>query len=133
MTIEQMFAKLADVAERYGPHVAELGAAVGRVAAADTIVRGIVLLIISLGALGAAVYFGRRAKITYDAAQLMKEYDKKIDAEGSVIPWILCSVVASFAFFLVFVPSVFRLTNIYAWVGIFRPEVYLAARALGFT
>jgi hypothetical protein len=101
--------KLMRAVEKYGPQATEITLEVGRVAAIQTIVTGIAALI--------AAYVGYRVA-KWALAQDWEGVEAIPTGVGGAI-----AVAGSIAGFL-------HLTNAFAWVGLFRPELYLAAKLL---
>lgn len=110
----QAFAKIA---EQYGPRVSELALDTARVAAINSILFNLIWLLCSVGFL---LVFGKRM------VRFAKDYQSSSDGMswgGVFIP--LCGAT------LIAVAALASLINPYLWVGLFRPEVFLAAKAIG--
>lgn len=115
--IDKWAAKLVAVAEQHGPQAAELALSVGRVGSLQTIAQGAFLIVVA-GALAFAA--NKSAKAAANA-------DSYSAADGYGFLTVLIGVAGIFAFGA----GVFNAGNFYAWAGLWRPEVYLAAKALG--
>lgn len=119
--------KMMQVAEKYGPHAIDLTLEVGRLAAAQLILPGIIALMVLLYCLPKAL---RQLPVAQKASAAYWGPEG-----GRVERQIMDSAWARFWFFVV--PSVpaaivtaLCLGNASAWVGLFRPEIYLAAKLL---
>ncbi len=115
-------AKIQEVLTIYGPKATELALAVGRVESARQLLAAVGGLVIS----GCAAW---GAKKFYEK---WNTYVPKYCGDDSfltfAIPCVLLSVVSS----IVGIIHIFKILNPYAWVGLFHPEVALAAKALGY-
>lgn len=119
--VDKWAERLADVMAQYGPDAATFALEVGRVGA---------LREIAYGSAWAAVAVGAMLSTKWLVAATRRLYDNGRSGGEEIGPGILAAVFmgltagASIA-------ALNSLLNLYAWVGIWRPEVYLAARALG--
>lgn len=119
--------KMMQVAEKYGPGAVDLTLEVGRIAAAQTIVPGMIALVAAVFLLPKAVRSLCEANAA--SAAYYAPGGDRAESEAAGRAWLL--------FWICAVPSVpasllaaFCLSNAFAWVGLFRPEVYLAAKLL---
>ena len=117
--------KLADIVSKHGPDAAELALAVARVGAIKTVVIGIVLVGLSVTGFRVALGLYRSALgIVADGGDRYRNDEEVPRFVGAAL---LC-VVSAF----LLVPGFIQLLDVYAWAGIFRPEIFLAAKALNF-
>lgn len=109
--VTQAADKLLKAIEAYGPQATQLILETGRIAAMQTLVTGAVLF-----AIGAALAFASVILIRLD-----DDDSFSISMASVVVPMcaIGCLIVGSIS-----------LCSVYAWVGLTRPEVYLAAKLL---
>lgn len=105
--------KLADLAKQYGPEVADAALQMARVDAISTLTPAAIGLIISSIALLNGPRVWRK----------LKEWDRFDGAPVGTIYWIASGAV--------WVPSIFHFLDVWAWVGIFEPKLWLAKRILG--
>lgn len=115
--ISQAADKLIKAVEAYGPQATELVLATGRVAALQEIVWGAAWLVILVVACAAASVCYRRS------AALPKYDDGKIG-------WALCIAGCGIAGSISLIGAIIGLFNVFAWVGMKHPEIYLAAKLL---
>lgn len=121
-TLSEIVAKAAGALEQaatqYGPDAVELALAVGRIAAIKEILLGI---LVSIAALVSAWLTKKGAQWAW----------KQPEEEWQVSPIptfaIIGPGVSAVALFLI---AMDKLLQIHAWVGIFRPEIYLAYEAI---
>ena len=114
--IDKWAAKLVAVAEQHGPQAAELALAVGRIGALQTVGTGALLAVVA----GAMAYAANRAALAFSDADYCDKNGYGLLALILGIAGLFCAGGA-----------VFHLGNFYAWAGLWRPEIYLAAKALG--
>lgn len=110
--VEKYADKLTDVLAQYSGPAADLALAVGRVAAIRDIVIAVALIVAS----------GIGAKLCIFLGKKTPEWDE--------LAGIPCVVVGVGSAAMAFIGGV-GLLDIFAWVGMFHPEIYLAAKALG--
>lgn len=117
--IEQMITDAADkmmqAVEAYGPKATELVLETGRVAAMQEIVSGFVFLLVLLIACGIGAICIRQI------VNLPKYDDAKIGWSFGVG---VCGIAAAIGL----IGGLIGLVNMFAWVGIRHPEIYLAAK-----
>lgn len=128
--IDKWAAKLVTVAEQHGPQVAELAMATGQIGAAQTIVQGGGSACIAVAA-GLAIKWGCGRIV----AAAKAEDETHTGAPGHMVAQaIIGGAIGFFSLFALVIGTLeafSRLTNVYAWAGLWRPEIYLAAKALG--
>lgn len=110
--------KLSAALEQFGPHSAELAIAVGRIGAAERVLWGFIL-----AALAVALLWGALLPL------LRKLRTAQIDDDSTAVYFAGALIAGTVCFFL-FGQALSNLTDLYAWAGLWRPEVYLAAKAL---
>lgn len=104
--------KLENALTEYGPQAAELTLEVARVGAIQTVLIGVVCLILFV--CGSFVAHKSMAKVF-------------VEEDGSaVLPACIGIMVAIFSS----APAFMYITNLYAWIGMFRPEIYLISKAI---
>lgn len=118
MDFDKYIEKLSAALVQFGPQAADLALTVGRVGAVNELVSGFAALALAVVLLRYAVSpLFRKVR---DAG-----YDDPLDPLyfcGSFFLSIVCAALL--------VGSAMSLTDIYAWVGLWKPEIYLAAKAL---
>ena len=127
MDIDKMVEKVAEAVSAYGPKVGELAMQTAQLAAIRDLIVGGLWLLMGVVLAVVAVWLMRLA------SRLAPETDKygymKNEAE------VAFSVFGAFASAVVAImftlATIFRLTNPILWASISNPEVYLAAKALG--
>lgn len=116
-TIVDAADKLIKAVEVYGPKATSLVLETGRVAAMQELVTGFAFAAGALIALSAAWIFLRKF-------WKINDYDDGVEA-------VFAASVISVLLGLLAVPTaVAYLTNVFAWVGLNHPEIYLAAKLL---
>lgn len=130
--VQKLGAKLEALATQYGPDVVELALTVARVDA----IHHLVTVLFGLGcpiiaAIFATRWFSKRHKEVYTAAPKDYEGDIRSYQIRETLGWLTTfkwvSVAAGAVMSMILVV---QLTDVWTWVGIVRPEVYLAAKAL---
>jgi hypothetical protein len=112
--------QLGDALHKYGPDAAQLALAIGRVGAIQTVGSGLICAAIAVAAAKAVVKF-----VTIGRG--IKDPDKEF---GYVMTLAVGGAVIGIAGFACAISAIVYLTNLYAWVGMFNPAIYLAAKAL---
>jgi hypothetical protein len=127
-------AKALDMADKYisaisgviadkGPQAYEFALVMGRLGAAQWLVTSLIWAIV----FGAYLYFGNRAYRKL-AAMPGKWEDGPIDCPtcwGKIV-LVLGAVVSVPGLVL----NLYSLTNIYAWIGLFHPQIWIARQAM---
>lgn len=121
--IDKWAAKLTNTVEQHGPAAADLAMTLGQIGAFQTI---------GFGFLKAAIAVGGFIVIRKLALQMAKLADEGTDAGFPLFIGAGVGVVIGGIITIgMTIDATISLTNAYAWVGMFRPEVFLAAKALG--
>lgn len=122
--IEKFGQKLGELANAYGPNVVDLVLWTARVTAIRT-------LLIGLFATGAAwalwVFFAKQRVRAMDLIEKKRGGGGATDPDGAVFAAIVLFAAASVATLI----AGLHLSDAYAWVGLFRPEVILAKKIIG--
>lgn len=114
----QWAAKLQSVIEVQGPKVIDLAMATAQMAALGKLLDILVWLIAS----GVALWFARKAYLW--VFSVIKDADDRFFwCAGLCLPTGIALII--------FTVAVSSITNPFIWAGLFRPEIYLAAKALG--
>lgn len=138
--IDKWAAKLVAVAEQHGPQAVELALAVGRIGAAQVLASGAAsLAVCAAGSFGAFTLLkAHRAKKAIHDGYYKRDYPEETStreearaAEGPMFFYGVGSGVTGLIAAGAFIGAVGRLSDLYAWAGLWRPEIYLAAKALG--
>lgn len=112
--------KLGDMAKQYGPEVADAALTMARIDAVNYLLISIISGVICL----ALYHFVVRRLWVWSLGYK----DKERFADGSeYIPTVLASIVLAFFSSVV----IFRLFNLWAWVGVFEPKLWIAKKVLG--
>lgn len=127
MDIDKMVEKVAEAVSAYGPKVGELAMQTAQLAAIrDLIVGGLWLLMGLVFAVGAVWLMMLGGKI---CEEVDESGDPKNEAGAAFSVFgAAAAVIVSIIFITA---TVFRLTNPILWAALSNPEVYLAAKALG--
>lgn len=120
-TITEAADKLLHAVEVYGPKATDLVLETGRVAAFQTIVAGFVFLWM----LFLILY------CMWCCCLRMQSYKDDNISDGP-LAWGAAIGVLGLVGVVCLIGSLINLLNIFAWVGLWRPELYLASRALNF-
>lgn len=116
--VEKYADTLGDALSQYGPQAADLALAVGRVGAIKDVLTACILLAIGLPSLFFAV------------RRILREGAGKGDLlDYNPMVAVPCGALAGLALFFTF-KGMAGVLNIYAWAGLFHPEIYLVAKAL---
>ena len=113
--IDKWAEKLSVAVSQYGPDATNLAIEVGRIGALNCVVGGFAALLLATGLAALCWWLWLKVARAQDEAQL---------GLG-----LLASVVSLGCFACVF-GALMQLSNVYAWAGIWHPEIYLAAKAL---
>lgn len=124
--LEDWGEKLADVISEYGPDAAELALALGRAGATKEVATGLILLALAVAAATLAARWGCLGM------KIIREDGGAYDSGAEPLV-LLGGGLAGLASVLIGGSAISYLTNVYAWAGMFRPEIWLAAKALGWT
>lgn len=119
--IDAWAARLGETVAKHGPDAAELALAVGRFGAARELVGGLLEL-----AVAAAVMRWLALPLWLTGARWLEEGADGV--EGLPYAGALGAGVVAGIFALI---GLGRVTDVYAWAGLWRPELWLAAKALG--
>lgn len=114
--VDAMTAKLATLAEKYGPEAIDAGLSVVRIKGASELIVGAAGIAVSVGAAGLA-----RWAIT----RLGKAEPIDQDGYGFVAVASFFAMVGSAVF------SLHRLLDIWNWVAVFEPKLWIAKKLLG--
>jgi hypothetical protein len=121
-TINQAADKLVHAIEVYGPKATELALETGRMSALNEIIQSTSAFLV-----GGALLFGSYKVIR---TAFRKVEVEKVDEDG---PWIAAGIIAGFigvgATIALFV-GFFSLLDVWPWVGISHPDIYLAHKML---
>lgn len=111
--------KLGELAKQYGPEVAEAALQMARIDAINTLVPGLIT---------APIGFFAYRKIMAHVAATKAKNPENFDIFDCEI-FILAPL--SIVIFIASLISIESLVNVWAWVGIFEPKLWLAKRILG--
>jgi hypothetical protein len=115
--------KLAQLATQYGPDVADLGLLAARVDAGSGLLRGVA------SAVAALVAAGVLYRCAVKAREAIADPDRyRCDEEA---PWIFASAGCGVAVAVFGFGAVMPLLNLWRWIGIVEPKVWLAGKLLG--
>jgi hypothetical protein len=118
--LAQALNAIQQAAQQHGPAAAELALWVAWTGAFSRVVGSALLLAVGLASMLICYRLGRFG--------VRKLADTKNDEWG----WLAyCSGIGAIVSLFCIVAGFVRLLNAYAWVGLWRPEVFLAARLLG--
>lgn len=117
---EKFASKIEEILEEYGPDAVELTEQVGRVGAIDDLVPGLVALIIAIFSVISFAWVAKRAK----------RADEEEDA-SIVGPCVFAGMIAFVASLVSLIVTFGELVDVWAWVGLAHPEVWLASKMLG--
>lgn len=107
--------KMVELGKQYGPDVADAALQMARIDAIQFLVPGVVAAILC----GLLILVGIKLARAVNADKFSADTAIPLFAFGG-----LCTVIsAGFA--------IFRLVDVWAWVGIFEPKLWLAKRILG--
>lgn len=122
--IGQFADKLGEMAKQYGPDVADAALQMARVDAIDSLVAPItcLLILIVTGAYGMPKMW---AWARQKNAALKAEHDYDQGAP------IFFSILATVAYAISTFAALANTLNVWAWIGIFEPKLWLAKRILG--
>jgi H+/Cl- antiporter ClcA len=110
--------KLGNLAEQYSPEVVDAALAMARIDAIQTLVPGVVC-----GAIGYALY-----RVLKKAWPWIGEELRKHGPDPSAMVTLIFGGGGVGALILA---AVLQLANVWAWVGIFEPKLWVAKRILG--
>lgn len=125
--IAQAMTALQQAAQTHGPQAAELALGVAWVGALSTVIKGGVSAALFGAFVWALLWVVGSARRN---AEAIKEFDNFPLAMGVCLGGLLTFFGATVTFIEGVMP---KLLNVYAWAGLWRPEVYLTARLLGWT
>jgi hypothetical protein len=120
--IDKWAAKISEVAAQYGPQAADLAVEVGRVGAVQHLLQNAGLVVA-----GAAVIWFVSRPFARRAAYWAEENSISMYE----VPLGLASGLSGAGGLIAIIAGALDLLDPYAWVGLYRPEVFLAAKALG--
>jgi hypothetical protein len=122
--IDKYAGQLFDILQQSGPHAMDLANGLGAAGALSTILFGVVMAATAI-ACAVVVVKGVAAIIAANAPGVRED----VFARGVIygLFGLASLLVGSISFY----HAVSSLTNIYAWAAFWRPEVFLAAKALG--
>lgn len=118
--VEKAAKVLEDVTVQYGPAAVDLALEVGRIAAINDIIWGLATLLLAGVLLTFAITLFRKV----DWSEVDWGWSAKPDMGA------LCSTGCGFISLLFFQVASQKLIQVHAWVGMFKPEVYLAYTAI---
>lgn len=140
MDIDKMVEKVAEAVSAYGPKVGELAMALGRIGAAQHIAFGMILFCGFLCCFGVSLWLYKKYRKCSDiyngyyrrenGSETSSRAEANIAGDEKDV-WFAFSFAPIIPAVLLLFFSAAQLSNIYAWVGLWQPEVYLAAKALG--
>ncbi len=112
--------KLADVIKNHGQQAVDFSLEVGRIAALDALLPGFICFFFAL-------MFG-----TVNTWSYKKPWFDGKDAWGhpKVTWWPTVFFIGLAAMGVMLLTTAIKFSNVYAWVGLLHPEVFLAAKAL---
>lgn len=115
--VEALTVKLAEIGAQYGPEVVDAGLAVARLTAGAELFWGLWLLVLGL----VSLYILKRG------------YKECKDYEGEVwdSPMPFLVIIPTFVSASTIFPALFRFANIWNWVGVVEPKLWIAHRILG--
>ena len=135
MTVDNVMSNvasaLADAVEEYGPQAVELGLAVYRIDAAQSLLNGFLMTLIAISAIIAACRLWKLFSWRHQNDSYGGHHKKGDLTEGAgtfraftlAIAGILCGIFG--------IPGLSSLSYIPAWMAVFGyPEVYMATKAL---
>lgn len=116
--IQQYADKISSIVKEYGPQVTQLALDIGRISAIQDLV---------YGGLGVAILLG----IAVNSIFVFKciKNDPGLHSLFNHL-YVVISVFVSILFAIGGGYLIYKLLDIFSWVGIFHPEIYLAAKAL---
>lgn len=113
--IDKWAQQLGSALKQYGPDAVDLAMAVGRVGAIRDVAIGVLFLILA---------------VIWSSGGLWV-VKKTMKAEGGFEEAsFFMSLIGAVGFLILIGVALNNLLDLYAWAGIFRPEIYLAAKAL---
>ena len=107
------------LAVEYTPQAIELASWVARISAIQVIATGIVYVLVAWFLMCLANRFVRRGKEIY-----------RSDESYNYEMWFVLGTFSCLGSIGLFAASLLKLLNIFAWVGMFRPEVWIVYKAL---
>lgn len=123
--VTQAANKLSEALHQYGPQAADFGLQVGRVASVQELVWGGASLIVFIG-----ICINQYLSIRY-ILKIDFENKKTETQQGIAMGWGVLSLFLSIIIGIGTLLSIWsHLFNAYAWIGLWHPEVFLAAKAL---
>lgn len=122
--VEQFANKLEALAKQHGPDVWDFALTVARVDAAQSVVVGVACLIVAIVAYRLArTSFSRIHTITREKGEAYHNDEE--------IKWIFGATISSAVSIITGVISLITLADIWVWVGVIEPKLWLAKKALG--
>lgn len=118
--------KLGEVISQYGPDAADMALELGRIGAIHVIASGV----------GNAVVSAGLAYVVFRLGIVVRDENKKDifkQRDGVLVGGFIGGAIAAVGSVLAGAVAISQISNVYAWVGLFRPEIFLAAKALGWT
>jgi hypothetical protein len=134
--------KLAQLATQYGPDVADVALLAAKVDAMSALATGVAPGLVALAGLAVAISSGRKLaerwsdNLAKDAAYMAPEGGERerVAASKAFLLAAVSTVLTGLGVFLLLgagASALNRLTNVWAWVGVFEPKVWLAGKLLG--
>lgn len=114
--------KLGDLAEQYGPEVADAALMVARVDAANAVLPPLVLLLFVFAPLAIISPFSIRRAVMLDKAG---------NTSGMAIVYGSGGIIGCLVGGMGALTCLFATFNLWAWVGIFEPKLWIAKKVLG--
>lgn len=124
--VDVLAAKLTELAQQYGPDVVDAALVVARVEAAQVIMSGATASVIG----AVAVYYGLRMfRAGCEQGRIYRLPETCYDApEGSFLR--IAGVITLSLGVVSAICAAIKLSNLWAWVGMFEPKLYIAHRLL---
>jgi len=122
--VDKMAGKLSAVIQQYGPQAADFALTLGRIEAAQGLGQGVVLSVVAFGCwkVVSRIVPKVRAEV---AKGILDQKDFVVMGGGGA------SIALTIAGGACAISALLKLTDMYLWIGLFRPEFLLAAKALG--
>jgi hypothetical protein len=122
--VDKMAGKLSAVIQQYGPQAADFALNLGRIEAAQGLGKGVALAAISFGCWKVVSRLVPKVKAEV-AKNILDQNDFVMMGGGGA------SLALTIAGGVCAISALLQLTDMYLWIGLFRPEFLLAAKALG--
>jgi hypothetical protein len=135
---DQIAAKMAELAQQYGPDVVNAAVEVARISAIQSLVPPVIALALMWTVAIVLFRFSRNLAEKYNKWRALYENERETRASvtaklgypepDEILSNVTLTASLGLGFLSIF--PIYAITNVWAWVGIFEPKLYIAHRVL---